>query len=75
MIEKELLESIEQLGDQLEIVEQLARGISNKVREVYGIHSFTIGILHVNKDLLSASIDYTEFYEEFFTELNKNKNL
>ncbi len=69
MVEKELLESIERLGDNLGTVIDLTQNIYDTVKKNYGIKANTVDILLTLRNLLDAGERYTVFHTYFFKEL------
>lgn len=69
MDEKELIESIERLGCFIGQVSELADSIRLEIKEKYGYHGYTVGILSICRSLISAEGRYTNFHTHFFKEL------
>jgi len=70
---KELVEAIEQLGNQLGITVDLAQNIYNTIKKKDNIHSYNMDIITILRNLREADERYTYFHTYYLGKVS-NKN-
>ena len=66
MIKKELIETIETLGNQLEIITKLIENIYFSIRKEIGIYGLGNNINYIRQHIANINLRYTEFHTWIF---------
>jgi len=69
---KELVRTIELLGNQLEITTNLAENIRNAIKKREKIYNYNVSIMNILRNLRLASEHYTYFHSYFLGKLIKS---
>jgi len=68
-ITKELVRTIELLGNQLKITTDLAENICNAIKKKEKIHNYNVSIINILRNLRLASEHYTYFHSYYLGKL------
>ena len=72
---KELVRTIELLGNQLEITTELAKNISIAIKKKEKIYNYNVSIINILRNLRIASEHYTYFHSYYLGKLAKGFTL
>ena len=72
---KELVRTIELLGNQLKITTDLAENIKNAIKKKEKIYNYNVSIIRILRNLRIASEHYTYFHSHYLGKLAKSFSL